>query len=1472
MARYSFRKVMKRLGIGMLGVVAVGLGCGSAIAQIRIVPDSTLGPASSDVIRSTSNPAIDEIWGGDISGTNLLHSFEEFNVEEGRGVYFYTAPSNIENIFSRVTGNNPSEILGVLGTSGNSVPNLWLINPNGILFGPSSQLNLGGAFLATTANEVQIEGIGSIAASNITDNSDILRIDSSAFIFNRDNPNARIINQSQSPIRFSPILPISDFSDYSGLEVLPGQDLGFVSRYISLQEGGINVLHGDVFLSALEDVELTNGATVQAGNVLVDTNRLSIQDGSQILTQFIDPRITEYVTYFDQGSSTFFDITPDESFQELVPIEIGDITISARESVTISGVSDSGQSSRIGTGALGALRTGGNITLESDRLTVSEGGRITSNYLSVSDSNESGGAIDIDSDSIDISGSFLVPESADLDTTERLSAIVIGGGVIAPTDGSVSIRSEEFSLLNGARIIVNLSERKFSENTPFFPGGIGIESTSALISGASENNAQSSLFSGRASSDGKIAPVTITSNLLTVQEGAVVLGQDVNISASEILSVEDDSIIGIIEENKFISEDSSIQIGAQNIQLQDNARIQGSEIGISVPGTLEIKDDASVGENVLNRSEDSSIQIEAQNIRLRDNARIQGNEIELSALDSVEIDDSASVGRNSEDIFGRSEDDSVQIEAQSIRLQNDARVRGTEVELLAIDSITLGDRTQIFTDDRSLFGSQSELERVSLSADRITLDNEVIVSSPNVSLSGGTVTLREQAIVSANQQGYGSSGDISINVDQLNILDSAQLSASIDRPGSGGSIDINARDAVNVIGDVDSPRPSSVEATTDGPGTGGQVAIRTRQLNIQNGSQIVASLNGGGTGGSVVIEAEESVNISGESKRGQPSGIFADSNLENGEFVVLRSIREDGQSPQFISMLLDTEVILFTQASSLIRSIPRTGNTGSNQIFLNYNPADDDPRSAESLFPKGDDVGRNRFIAIDSVGSSFEQSRPTTEAPSGSFDNTEIPTNQSILTGSTVFNTQEVGTARQVLFSHFNVPDRGVLITGQSMSINFSESIQGGERIFPTDTEIASLVSNLIESLESIKDIELVDLEDIETDPDEFAGPRQEDIFNDLDAISSALSNDAGELYIIESTGEEFRIRDNRYTDTRFTDIQAGDRFLVFAVRDGGDISIETDNLTVRDGAAISTTSRGASTGNAAASQLDITANSVLIENNATISAISETGSGGNISVRTSDMRLNDSTLTASAEENATGGNITINAENGALRTDNGSILSSSDSTGGGNVTISAGTIRFDGDSDIQADVSGGVGDGGNINLTADYIIAFDDSDIFANAEGGSGGVINLNTPGFFGDGFTAASLNADPATLQGNDRADINATGVVNGVVTVPDVNSLENSLTSLPDTLIAPDQLIASSCIARADDGQGNLITTGGDGLANSPDDTLNVPLSTGDVQAIASPTELQSQNAEVLIIDEPTGVYQLADGRLVMGKACL
>ena len=97
------------------------------------------------------NGLSDRIDGGAIRGSNLFHSFQRFDIGTGRSVFF-SNPVGITNIFSRVTGVMPSNIDGILGINGPS--NLFLINPNGILFGAGASLDLKGSFVATTASSV----------------------------------------------------------------------------------------------------------------------------------------------------------------------------------------------------------------------------------------------------------------------------------------------------------------------------------------------------------------------------------------------------------------------------------------------------------------------------------------------------------------------------------------------------------------------------------------------------------------------------------------------------------------------------------------------------------------------------------------------------------------------------------------------------------------------------------------------------------------------------------------------------------------------------------------------------------------------------------------------------------------------------------------------------------------------------------------------------------------------------------------------------------------------------------------------------------------------------------------------------------------------------------------------------------------------------------------------------------------------
>ncbi|MDJ0688902.1 MAG: filamentous hemagglutinin N-terminal domain-containing protein [Xenococcaceae cyanobacterium MO_188.B32] len=159
-------------------------------AMAQIIPDNTLGDENSIV--NPRDATSDSIDGGARRGQNLFHSFQEFNVDAGRGIYF-SNPDAVNNIFSRVTGNNVSNILGTLGVDG--AANLFLINPNGIIFGEDARLDIQGSFAATTADGIEFDDRGFFSATQ-PEQSSLLTINPGAFFYNQvANQPGNIINR-----------------------------------------------------------------------------------------------------------------------------------------------------------------------------------------------------------------------------------------------------------------------------------------------------------------------------------------------------------------------------------------------------------------------------------------------------------------------------------------------------------------------------------------------------------------------------------------------------------------------------------------------------------------------------------------------------------------------------------------------------------------------------------------------------------------------------------------------------------------------------------------------------------------------------------------------------------------------------------------------------------------------------------------------------------------------------------------------------------------------------------------------------------------------------------------------------------------------------------------------------------------------------------------------------------------------------
>jgi filamentous hemagglutinin family protein len=159
---------LARISFAMSGAILlvecwVSIFSGNA-AFAQITPDETLGTEGSVVNPGTIDGLpVDLIEGGASRGANLFHSFEEFNVRDGQRVYFAN-PAAIDNILSRITGTVPSHILGTLGVNG--AANLFLLNPNGIIFGSNARLDIKGSFVAATANSILFENGIEYSATN----------------------------------------------------------------------------------------------------------------------------------------------------------------------------------------------------------------------------------------------------------------------------------------------------------------------------------------------------------------------------------------------------------------------------------------------------------------------------------------------------------------------------------------------------------------------------------------------------------------------------------------------------------------------------------------------------------------------------------------------------------------------------------------------------------------------------------------------------------------------------------------------------------------------------------------------------------------------------------------------------------------------------------------------------------------------------------------------------------------------------------------------------------------------------------------------------------------------------------------------------------------------------------------------------------------------------------------------------------
>ncbi|MEM8640636.1 MAG: filamentous hemagglutinin N-terminal domain-containing protein [Cyanobacteria bacterium P01_G01_bin.54] len=1356
----------------------------SVSAQAQLIPDQTLGAEGSVV--TPVHTTRDRIDGGAIRGTNLFHSFAEFNIDPGHSVYF-SNPSSIRNILTRVTGNNISEIFGTLGVLGGA--NLWLINPNGLYFGPEARLDVEGSFTATTATGVWF-GPEVFSATN-PELPPLLTVEPGALFQHQvASHQAQLRNEAQ-------------------LRVAPGQALVLASDRL-LHAGSITAPGGTVSLlgqqvALIKDAKINVSGPQGGGTVHIGGGRQGRGPTPTARQTYISPDTTIQANATVQGDGGEVILWADDRTEFYGQISAtgqngGFVEVSGKQSLAFRGEVDT----------QGLNGQNGTLLLDPAFIEIRSGTGDGDNNASTSTFgtgqilfSDPGPTVLYESELEGMlpNNNLVIQATQDI-TIKDLADNVLSfwpgpggsiafeaGGAIRVEDPNDEVRAEGRNLsFNGATLQLGALNTLVDDNASFNiqtapSGNLTLTATGNIeVGNISTNNSVGSIL-GIASA-GNSGNVSITSTHGNIQTGDILTDNEAG------------SLSGIAA---TAGNGGNVEITAQN------GAIQVGEINTS--NQVSTSGDATAGDG-------GNVQITASS------GAIQVGGINTSNQVSASGDATAGDGGN------------VQITASSgaiqvgeINTSSEANTwgdavagMGGEITFNAGGAITIGD-----------LSNSSAATSASGTATSQSTQDIALTAQGDIFL--GKIDTHSQSLTQA-------AVDSLITTPDVDVLRALLIGGSFPGVTGGDAGNVTIR---STQGGVFSPNKEPIFAF------GGASIVSLLPFSISAIPEILPT----GQGGQITVQAADSIEMGALFSIGQVGGainVTSDTGIHLNPRASFLSVGIGSQDGNDITVTTPT----LSSVNGSIRS--RTfgsGRAGDVRINADNLFFDDGGIVSDT---RGSGRSGDLFVNVaDTIELSNNANLATQSADfTGDAGNVVVNSRQLIGRSGGRLSASTSGTGRAGNIT-VNVRDR-IELTGTFVDFDSTENASG-------------FVAGVREAGQGSGNITV--------------NTRQLSVNNGANLITGNIAQNAvsgGNLTINASEFVELAgVSDSG-------NVQSALLTDAFGRGSSGDLTINTPQLTIRDGAVVSASTLTEGQGG----DIQIKANTIEISGtdpngrasgifatagfagfstpflnlvaqqaaqagtpvvfaqilNFTQTAFGSSAQSGNINLQANQVTVaNGGAIALSNEIDGRAGELNLSTDSLTLR--NGQIVAETVSGLGGNLNFNvAGSLLMRQGSVISttAGQAGRGGDGGNMTLNAGFILSVpqENNDIIANAFGGSGGNITINTSGLYNIAFRNLLFPRDVTTNDITASSDIG----LNGVQTFNRLSfPAEQGLNELPDSLVDAEDILNQDVCAFQNDRIANdssLTAIGWGGIPHRADDPMghntNIPIWASRPPAIA------------------------------------